>query len=1067
VFAAALTQTLSTVTGGVAAPPDCLPPPFPMIAGYDILGECGVGGMGTVYRAHDRRANRLVALKVIRADKLEAVDPVSRAAWLDRFRAEIETAAHLEHPHIVALYDVGEHEGRPYFTMRLVEGVSLAQRIAQSPRAATRELVALLVKVVRAVYFAHQHGVLHRDLKPGNVLLDAEGEPHLTDFGLAKRLDAVAAAEAGEAAGPGDEEAASGIAGTLSYMAPEQTAGRKRLTTAVDVYALGAILYEILTGRPPFRTGPPRDLSEMLRQVMAAEPAPPRLLRPDVPRDLEAICLKCLRKDPRQRYASAEDVARDLERFLEGRPTQARPGPAWERAGKWARRQPALAALVVVVLAALLALGVGALWHNDRLRAANARLQLANARLDDALADARRRHYAADMNLAGQDWKDGHDSLALSRLLRHRPEAGQENYRGFEWYYLWRLAHHGRRLRGHTGPVFVVAYAPDGRAVATASGDGTVRLWDPTTGEETATLRRHTGMVVAAAFARDGRTLATAGEDRTVVLWDLETRQAADMHPTPAPLSCVAFTRPDTLAAGGHDGRLLLLHVEGRRFAPEPLQAVQAHEGAVRCAALSPDGRTLATGGQDAALKLWTVKPDGTLASPPRPLEGGHTDELWSVAFSPDGRWLASGGTDDPAFVWRLATGAKLALPGDKREFLSVAFAPDGQTLATGGRNGVVRLWQVKPDGAPEPRGRLEGHTGPVYALAFSPDGRTLASGAVDRLARLWDVGQEGRALGPRDGFSKLVLAGEGRMKAAAFRPGGRLVAVAATRADGTSEVRLWDTATGREVPHPPLPDRPVNALAFAADGAGLALGGEGAGAAVRAWDVAEDGDGWRVSERWADAAGERVLSVAFSPGGPTLATGGADGVVRLRDARTGELRGTLTGHAGAVAALAFAPQGDVLASGGYDRAVRLWDVAQGTRLPALQGPEHGDWVTNLAFAPDGKTLASASDDCTINLWDLPGRRHVATLEGHAGWIGCLAFAPDGRTLVSGSDDLTVKLWDPTAGLLRLSLRGHAAMVRDAAFGPDNVLATVGEDRFLLRWQAATTEEVRDQGGER
>ncbi len=320
---------------------------YPDVPGYEILGILGHGGMGVVYRARQLKANRLVALKMIRA--VEHATPQARL----RFQIETEAVARLQHPHIVQLYEVGEVRGQPFFSLEFCDGGTLTE-LLKKQRPSPREAAGLIETLSRAMHYAHLRGVVHRDLKPGNVLLAAcgfagsdselrakpqaaERVPKITDFGLAKRIDAEAR----------DVSQSGAIMGTASYMAPEQAAGKVRDTRpAADVYALGALLYECLTGRPPFDG--PRHI--VLLSVLTDEPVPPSRLGAKVPRDLETICLKCLSKDPARRYASAEELANDLHRFQAGEPIRARPVGAVERAVKWVRRHAAVAALVAAVL---------------------------------------------------------------------------------------------------------------------------------------------------------------------------------------------------------------------------------------------------------------------------------------------------------------------------------------------------------------------------------------------------------------------------------------------------------------------------------------------------------------------------------------------------------------------------------------------------------------------------------------------------------------------------------------------------------------------------------------------
>jgi serine/threonine protein kinase len=304
------------------------PAGIPPVPGYEILGELGRGGMGVVYQARQLPLQRLVALKMILAGAYAGEADVAR------FRAETEAIASLDHPHIVPVYEVGQQDGRHYFSMKLIDGGSLKEqlpRLAQNPRAG----VQLLARVARAIHHAHQRGLLHRDLKPANILIDKDGQPYVTDFGLARRVEG----------GSGLTQTGA-IVGTPSYMAPEQAGGKKVLTTAVDVYALGAILYELLTGRPPFQAETPLDI---VLQVLEREPEPPHTVNPQVNRDLELISLKCLAKDPQQRYASAEALAADLEHWLAGEPLTVRPPSLVSLLRFWLRQNFGSAGWMIII----------------------------------------------------------------------------------------------------------------------------------------------------------------------------------------------------------------------------------------------------------------------------------------------------------------------------------------------------------------------------------------------------------------------------------------------------------------------------------------------------------------------------------------------------------------------------------------------------------------------------------------------------------------------------------------------------------------------------------------------
>jgi WD40 repeat protein len=1015
------------------------------VPGYEILGELGRGGMGVVYQARQLRPERLVALKMILAGGHAG------EADLARFRAEAEAVARLQHPNVVQVYEVGEHDGRPFFSLELCGGGSLADRLRGGPLA-PREAAALVETLARAVHAAHRQQIVHRDLKPGNVLLTADGTPKITDFGLARRLDAAGQTQTGS------------ILGTPSYMAPEQAgAARGAVGPAADVYALGAVLYECLTGRPPFQAATPMDT---VLQVLGDDPVPPSRLNSRLPRDLETVCLKCLQKEPKKRYASAEALAEDLRRFLAGEPILARPTGRVERAVKWARRRPAAAALVAVSLLAALALLGGGMWFTARLaderdaaerarekaQRAQHNAEVAEEAKDEQLRLAEARGYALQLGLARRELQAHDPARALQVLDDCRP-----GLRHFEHRYLAALAR--RRMLAlpeATAVATGVAFHPDGRRVAAGSWDRTVRVWDAVGGKFLLSLPPHADRVLAVAFSPDGRLLASGsgnlsqpGKPGEVQVWEAATGKALfGTAGHKGGVTGLAFS-PDgkRLASAGMDGAVKVWDSAGGK----ELLSVSRPEKDVGGLAFSPDGKRLAaTAG--AAVKVWdaaTGKETLTLAAP-------GVSFLTGLAFHPGGGRLAGGGSDGAARVWDLSRGqAVLTLRGRPGEAVwGVAFRPDGKRLATCSNDGLVREWDA--DTGQELR-TFRGHSNMVLGVAYSPDGRRLASAGGNRFnpggpgeVRVWDLDE-----GPPERTFKQIWA----VHTVAFSPDGKWLASGGLGAP----VTLRDVSTGEVVASLPVRASFVHGLAFRPGGQHLAAacgsfdkrGGSAPGEVV-VWDLTTRKELYALKGHKG-----QVYAVAYSPDGKRLASASDDRTVKVWDAATAKELRSLAGHKDRVTAVLFHPDGRRLVSASWDGTVRIWDADTGKGLQVLTGHPGALW--GVACSPDGKHLAGASHDHTVKVWDVETGRELRTLAGHPLPVRCVAFSPDGRRLVSGVGDafhagqvMGIKVWGADTGQELLTLEGHTQEVNALGFSPDGQrLASGSSDGAVKLWEAA------------
>ncbi len=1008
---------------------------------YELVRKLGEGGMGQVWLARQTApVRRLVALKLIKAGMYDD-------AVLQRFQSERQSLAIMDHPTIAKVFDAGATpQGQPYFVMEYVAGPSITE-YCDEHALTIRDRLELLIQACEGVQHAHQKAIIHRDLKPANILVvevDGKPVPRIIDFGLAKPA-------VPSLMNPAPETLFGQCIGTPGYTSPEQVdIGIRDIDTRTDVYSLGVILYELLTGLQPFeiRKNHRPALDELLRQlreddpprpsgkvgadrasmvpVAAARGTDPKQLMRQLRGDLDWITLRALERNRERRYGTPSELAADLRRYLAHEPVVAGPAGAVYQLKKFVRRHR-LAALVTGMVAslALVTSGAGLIAVRKQHEAEYEATQAIRAQSRLLIQAAAQRLKDGDVT--------GAQGIILEVLTNSR-FAAAHTPAVISAFQNIRAADFGLAvLSGHHDIVTSAAYSPDGARIVTSSMDKTARIWDARTGAPLLVLSGHADRIPTAAFSPDGTRVVTASHDKTARIWDARTGVEVATLSGHGDLLRFAAYSPDgsRIVTGSNDKTARVWDAATGRV----LVVLSGHGGFVYSAMYSPDGKRIVTGSDDNTARIWDARTGQQLA-----VLSGHANLVSYAAFSPDGSHVVTSSADKTVRIWDARTGATLFMISGSGVFNHAAYSPDGTRIVTASRDKTARVWDARTGAELEV---LSGHGNFVFSAAFSPDGSRIVTASDDGTARTWDA-RPGAQLALFPGHHDVV-------SSAAYSPDGTRIVTASK--DRTA--RIWDARTGAQLAVLTGHDDFVLYAAFSPDGTRVVTASDDATA--RIWDA-------NTGAQLAVLSGHRgyVEFAAFSHDGTRIVTASDDKTVRLWDAQSGAPRAVLRGHAGFVECAVFSPDGARVVSASDDETIRVWNANTGAQLAVLSG--HGGYVNSVAFSSDGTYIVSASDDKTVRIWDALTGAQLRVLYGHGGKLNSAAFSPDGSGIVTGSADTTVRIWDASTGAQLAVLPGHRDIIYSAAYSPDGAhIVTASRDMTARIWDARLPADLAAQ----